>query len=134
MGRRMRVWAGLAVLLVAVMASGCSGADAMAPETAIPSFTESGQCGGWSCSSGTCGYDTATDPRGACCLYPTESGETGAPKPSCDTGYCLQYPNSSYCTIAGTGLCSLTGRSDKDSIYCDSRCVTAPGCNIGGQG
>ena len=74
------------VVFCAFVAFGC-GSEAMAgPETAIPVFAEGGNCGQWACEESACGYDTATDPRGACCVEPAPQGQTGDPKPSCDPG------------------------------------------------
>jgi len=43
-------------------------------------------CADWSCSISVCGYDTATDPRGACCTECTTRSIPPTPQPSCEGG------------------------------------------------
>ena len=131
MFRQVRVWVGVVALLVVALTSyGCNAADALMPETAIPSFAESGQCGGWSCSSGVCGYDPGSDPRGACCLYPAGQGEAPEPKPTCDIGICDQMPDLCDPADPGPNWCSETGHSTPGHPWCDPTCLP-PGtfCN-----
>lgn len=79
-------------LLSAFALAGCESPAAAESETPIPTFgvplakSHTG-CGTWSCSIADCGYDTATDPRGACCMAPPPEGEQGSwEKPSCASG------------------------------------------------
>jgi len=86
-----------AFLLILTM--GCGAEVPSGPETAMPVFAESGACGQWACEEYICGYDTATDPRGACCVEPAPQGQPGDPKPVCDEYiYCQIYP--SRCTTS----------------------------------
>lgn len=70
------------VAILTLVGTGCRGASesATGPETPIPSFAEAA-CKRWSCQTATCGYDPASDPRGACC---TLRGTPAVPKPSCE--------------------------------------------------
>lgn len=52
-------------------------------------------CEAWSCTIGDCGYDPATDSRGACCVE-NVCGGTPVAKPSCDEDYV-------YCSQSGVG-------------------------------
>lgn len=42
-----------------------------------------GNCVEWGCSIAECGYDTATDPRGACCLD-CDFSQPSEPQPTCE--------------------------------------------------
>jgi|SRR5690606_3547221 len=72
--------------LFALAAFGCGSEAIAGPETAMPVFAESGTCSEWACEEYICGYDTGSDPRGACCVEPAPQGQAGDPKPSCDPG------------------------------------------------
>jgi hypothetical protein len=99
---------------------GCSPEAAVAPETPIPSFfgKDPNGCGAWSCSMNQCGYNTATDPRGACCLAPAEPGEGSWSKPTCDSGS----------TETGSGTSCWQGSG------CSGPCVEPSGsCTLGGN-
>lgn len=52
-------------------------------------------CEAWSCTIGDCGYDPATDARGACCVE-NVCGGTPVSKPSCELNpqYCSQTAGS----------------------------------------
>ena len=52
-------------------------------------------CVEWSCTIGDCGYDPATDPRGACCLD-CDFSQPAVSKPSCEgnPGHCSSEPNA----------------------------------------
>lgn len=102
----------------AIGMAGCAGPDTTGPSRPpIPSFAESGQCGSWSCSTATCGYDPGNDPRGACCTGPTPEGYDPAPAPDCNpvqgnpptcivyTGCSGNYPHYT-CTGFYTGPCN----------------------------
>lgn len=69
------------------MLSGQVGGDEGGDVTTVAGAPLDAQCacGAWACSIATCGYDTATDPRGACCVS-CAGTFPAAPKPSCDPG------------------------------------------------
>lgn len=108
-----------AIALVVGLSGGCGQDSPVTPEVAIPSFAkDQNGCGAWSCSIDQCGYDTATDPRGACCLGPAEPGEGSWEKPTCDSGN----------TETGSGTSCWQGSG------CSGPCVEATGsCTPGGN-
>ncbi len=88
----------------------------------IPSLAESGQCGSWGCTVGQCGYDPATDPRGACCTGPVLPGGSAQPKPSCgNRPFCMQYPSICQSQQGGSGYCQGSA-GNPGSYYCDPYC------------
>jgi hypothetical protein len=73
----------LYLLLVAVPMVGCVASESPDESTSqTMQEAQSAVCTMWECSWNVCGYDTATDPRGACCV--AWEGGYGAKKPSCD--------------------------------------------------
>ncbi|HER19513.1 MAG TPA: hypothetical protein ENO14_00535 [Chromatiales bacterium] len=96
----------------------------------VPDRRLDAQCGNcieWGCSFAECGYDTATDPRGACCMA-CNYNLPAEPKPSCE-------PSGG----GGSTVCSdLVGAAEFGQDYCrdgierdtasaffDNRCVSS---------
>lgn len=109
---RSLVACGLA-LVSAFALAGCESPAAAESEVPIPTFgvplakAHTG-CGTWSCAMSDCGYDTATDPRGACCMAPPPDGAQGSwEKPSCEDGYAGISGDDPSCWSGGGchGLC-----------------------------
>lgn len=96
--------------------------------TTLPDLAQSGQCGWWACETYLCGYDTATDPRGACCKGPVEPGQSPQPKPSCvpdtEPGLCGMFPGLPSCSGAEFNEC-------KAPKYC-YRNANSPPCGTNG--
>lgn len=95
---RMRLGPTALSALILLAAPACdqheSNLEPVAAVPAIPQFqTAPRVCLAWSCSSGTCGYDTATDPRGSCCLEWVLGTSGGQPKQSCGQSWCQRYPS-----------------------------------------
>jgi hypothetical protein len=114
--RSMLKWySALLVLLSISLAAACSdaqglaGPEATAPETPIPVFEKAhGGCAAWSCAIAICGWDPATDPRGACCLAINEGdGEGSWEKPSCSEGSGGIHRSGQACWN-GAGCCGPT--------------------------
>lgn len=59
-----------------------SGSGSGVETVAAGTMNEQAPCVGWSCTIGDCGYDPATDPRGACCVEHEVGGDPIAP-PNC---------------------------------------------------
>jgi hypothetical protein len=81
-GLRRCITDALVIGTITLFGAACSEQSATATEPerpAIPSFA-AGPCKVWSCVWGQCGYDPASDPRGACCIA---GGSPGTQKPSC---------------------------------------------------
>lgn len=71
-------------------------------------------CEAWSCTIGDCGYDPATDARGACCVE-NVCGGTPVSKPSCEGG---GSGPGEVCTEATPGSCQIAIGSN----YCPLGC------------
>ena len=85
-----------AVLAVTALA-GCEDMPTGADRPPIPQFSmvhpdQGAQCAEWHCESGICGNDTAI--YGACCTQAVDPEHPDvAPRPTCGSTYCQQYPS-----------------------------------------
>lgn len=73
---------------------------------------------GRSCSIADCGYDPATDPRGACCMAPPPEGEQGSwEKPSCENGKLAVSTSESTCWQGNEchGVCMTADHEDNEN-------------------
>ncbi len=110
------------LLVLGIALAGCEApATATGPEVAIPTLAmgpmaqDPNGCGTWSCAMSDCGYDTATDPRGACCMAPPPDGEQGSwDKPSCEDGYTAMNDNDPSCW-SGSGCHGACITDDHES-------------------
>lgn len=110
-------------LVSAFLLAGCESPVAAESEVPIPTLgvplaKANTGCGTWSCSMGDCGYDTATDPRGACCLAPPPDGEQGSwKKPSCEDEYTAMSDYSPTCWEGHGchGACITDDHEDNES-------------------
>jgi hypothetical protein len=110
--------------LLACSDDGASGPSAR-PVPPIHQFaTAPRSCMHWSCTIGDCGYDPATDSRGACCLEWELGAGQGESQPSCGgRTFCQLYPAQCGPDAYRPGdYCST--HSTPGDFYCDPFCIS----------